>query len=328
MATMSKKQRVRAALAGQPVDRPPISMWGHDFLREWSAKDLVAATVEPYRAYDWDFIKLNPRWTFFAEAWGNRYEPPDSQRNPHTLELTIDDVDALDRIEPVDPTAGVFDEQLRSLRLLRQEVGDDVDIVQTVFSPLSVLGLLTGRPQALVDLASQHPAPVHTAIQAITETLTGYARASLDSGATGIFYAPLTWASRDTASEDFYCEYGRPYDLQLLHHIADADFNILHVCRDENMLDLLLDYPVAAFNWAEHGSGNPSLADVWARTDKAVMGGVDQTRLHEPDPDTVASQAAAAAGVGDTRVFVTPGCSIPPATPAASREAFATATRG
>ncbi len=119
MAAMTKKQRVRAALAGQPVDRPPISMWGHDFLREWSAEDLVAATVEPYRAYDWDFIKLNPRWTFFAEAWGNRYEPPDSQRNPHTLELTIDDVDALDRIEPVDPTAGVFDEQLRSLRLLR-----------------------------------------------------------------------------------------------------------------------------------------------------------------------------------------------------------------
>ena len=73
MATMTKRERVRAALA--VVDRPPAAMWGHDYLREWSPADLVAATVEEYRARDSDFIKLNPRWTFFAEAWGNTYTP-------------------------------------------------------------------------------------------------------------------------------------------------------------------------------------------------------------------------------------------------------------
>ena len=37
---MNKRERVDAALRGQPVDRVPISFWGDDYLREWSAKGL------------------------------------------------------------------------------------------------------------------------------------------------------------------------------------------------------------------------------------------------------------------------------------------------
>ena len=327
MPTMTKKERVRAALAGEPVDRAPVSMWGHDFLREWSAEDLVAATLEPYRAHDWDFIKLNPRGTFFAEAWGNTYDPPSEQRNPRTTKLTLQAVDDLRGIAPVDSSAGVFDEQLRGLRLLIDQTGGEVDVVQTIFSPLSVVGLLGGRTDALVGLAGADPAAVHTAIAAVTETLIGYARATLAAGASGIFYAPLTWASRDTCSDDFYREFGRPYDLQLLDQIRAADFNILHVCRDHNMLELLLDYPVAAFNWADQGTGNASLADVHARTERAVMGGIDQTTLADVGPDEVGSAAAAAGSIGNSRLFVTPGCSIPPTTPDANRAALVAAVR-
>ncbi len=171
MATMTKKDRVRAALAGEPVDRAPVSMWGHDFLREWSAEDLAAATLEQYRSHDWDFIKLNPRWTFFAEAWGNSYEPPAEQRNPRTLNLTVHGIADLAALTPVDGAAGPFAEQLEALRLLLDEVGAEVDVIQTLFSPLSVVGLLTGRPADLIALAEQDPAVVHQAIAAVTTTL-------------------------------------------------------------------------------------------------------------------------------------------------------------
>src|SRR5688500_5308457 len=87
--TMSKKERVRAALRGEAVDHVPVSLWGHDFLREWSAAELAAQTLEPYRAHDWDFIKLNPRWTFFAEAWGNTYQRPTEQRFPRLVEPAV-----------------------------------------------------------------------------------------------------------------------------------------------------------------------------------------------------------------------------------------------
>ena len=67
---MQHKERVRAVLAGEPVDRLPVSVWGHDFLREGSAADLANQTVERHRQYDYDFVKINPRWTLFAEPWG------------------------------------------------------------------------------------------------------------------------------------------------------------------------------------------------------------------------------------------------------------------
>jgi uroporphyrinogen decarboxylase len=149
--------------------------------------------------------------------------------------------------------------------------------------------------------------------------------ASLEASATGIFFAPLTWASRDTASEEFYDTFGRPYDLQVLDAVRDAEFNVLHVCRNNNMLDTLLDYPVHAFNWADHGEGNPSLADIRARTSKAVMGGVDHARLHALTPEEVAAQARAQAG--QPRTFITGGCAIPPATPSANRAAVAGAVK-
>jgi len=37
---MEKAERVRGALAGAPVDRPPISFWWHNFAREHSADEL------------------------------------------------------------------------------------------------------------------------------------------------------------------------------------------------------------------------------------------------------------------------------------------------
>ena len=82
MASMTKKERVQAALSGGLVDCPPISLWRHDFLREWAPDDLAATTLEDYRAGDWDFIKLNPRSTYFAEAWGNQYERPANSTSP------------------------------------------------------------------------------------------------------------------------------------------------------------------------------------------------------------------------------------------------------
>src|SRR5438093_542381 len=44
--TMNKKERVDAALRGDEVDRIPVSMWGHDFEREWNVQSFAEAMVE------------------------------------------------------------------------------------------------------------------------------------------------------------------------------------------------------------------------------------------------------------------------------------------
>ncbi|GAB4321567.1 MAG: uroporphyrinogen decarboxylase family protein [Dehalococcoidia bacterium] len=315
---MNKKERVRAALAGHDVDHAPVSLWGHDFLREWTPRGLVAATLDAYRAHDWDFIKFNPRATYFAEAWGNTYERPTGQHQPRLTGVAVGNAQALHGIRPENPHRGVFGEHLHALRLLLDEVGDEVDVVHTVFSPLGVVAMLCGTQNEFLDYAHQNLTGAHHALQAVTETLAGYAEAALDAGASGIFFAPLTWASRNTCDEAFYREFGRPYDLQVLWSIQPAPFNILHVCRSHNLIDLLLDYPVAVFNWADRQEGNPSLADVRERSGKPVMGGVDQVAIATADAATVGAQAADAVRSVPRGLFVTGGCAIPPATPTAN----------
>jgi uroporphyrinogen decarboxylase len=327
MEPMTKKERVRAALAGDAVDRVPVSMWGHDYLREWSPDELAAATVESYRAYDWDFIKLNPRASYFSEAWGNRYDRPEEQRSPRPTEFAVQSSDDLRAIAPADPRGGVFAEHLEALRLVLEGIGGEADVIQTIFSPLAVTAMLAGPTDRFLELAQEDPVAAHHAVGTVTETLGAYAGESMAAGASGIFFAPLTWASYDTCDAEFYEEFGRPYDMQVLDGVRGAEFNVLHVCRDHNMLDQLLDYPVTAVNWAAHGEGNPSLAEVRARFAGAVMGGVDHARLGEMSPAEAARQARDAAAAGPERVLVAPGCSIPPSTPPETRSAVVNATR-
>jgi uroporphyrinogen decarboxylase len=327
LPTVTKKQRVRAAIAGDPVDHPPVSLWGHDFLREWSPEDLVANTLDNYRPYDWDFIKFNPRATYFAEAWGNTYTIPTDQRQPAPVTNVVTKPEHLRDIKPVSATEGLFGEHLRALAMLIRDVNEDVDVLHTIFSPMSIVAMLCGSPRSFIEFAKADADGAHSAIRAATETLSAYARASIDEGAAGIFYAPLIWASRDTCDDAFYAEFGRRYDLEVLAAAGAAEFNVMHVCRNHNMIDALLDYPVAAFNWADHGEGNPSLGDLHAKTQRAVMGGIDNAHIHSMSADDVASQARSAMATGD-RVFVTAGCAIPPQTPPENRDALAKAVRG
>jgi uroporphyrinogen decarboxylase len=66
--SMNKKERVDAALRGEPVDRVPASVWGHDYEHEGSAQTLAEATVENFSRYDWDYVKVTPRSSYHVEG--------------------------------------------------------------------------------------------------------------------------------------------------------------------------------------------------------------------------------------------------------------------
>ncbi len=327
---MTRKERIRAALAGREVDRVPAAFWGHDFLREWSPETLAAYTVERYRRYDDDLIKLNPRATYYYEAWGNRYDRPDTQRQPRMLSHAVRSAAELAALPEIDPRSGPFGEQLEALRLVVREVGGEVDVLQTVFNPISVAGRLMGPDlNALKTATREDPAAVHTGLATIARVLARYAAACIEAGAAGIFFATVDWGTADAAGEDFYREFGRPYDLQVLHAVRSAPVNVLHVCRSHNLLRLLTDYPVAVFNWDVHGEGNPSLAEGLRLTGRAVMGGIDQRAIATATPEAVAAQARdALRETGGRHFILAGGCAVPPETPEANLRAALDAVRG
>ncbi len=327
-AAMTKSERVFAALRGDAVDRVPVSAWWHDFPREWSAEGLAQATLEAYTRYDWDFIKVNPRATYYAEDWGARFQPHDD-RQPELTQPAVRSAEDLRRLRSLDPTKGVFGEQLGALRLIAGRLDGEAPFIQTVFSPLAAMSRLTGSTRFVQRLMSDEPEALLAALEPLTETLAAYSRACLDAGAVGVFFATVEWGGADAISAEAYARFARPFDLHVLEAARDAPFNVLHVCRGRNHLVDLLDYPVAAFHWDALAAGNPSLSEIASHTERAVMGGVAQdSTMRSGSADEVATEARAAVSeTGGRRFLLAPGCSIDPSTPDANLRALAEAAR-
>jgi uroporphyrinogen decarboxylase len=326
---MTKNKRVLAALRGDEVDRPPVSAWWHDFQREWSAAGLAEATMEAYRKYDWDFIKVNPRFCYYGEDWGAKYVIAAQPGQPLMTEPGVSAPEHLGRIRPLDVTKGAYGEQLEALRIIAGDVKKKAPFIQTVFTPLAVMSRITGSPKYVRKLMRENGEELKPALQAISETLAAYSAACIDAGASGIFFATVEWGSADAISMEDYETFGRPFDLPVLEAVKGAPFKVLHVCRTNNHLAKLIDYPVSAFHWDTHGEGNPSLLAGAALTDKAVMGGVSHDRtMVNPAPADVAIEAERAiVETGGKRFLLAPGCSVEPTTPEVNLRALAQSVR-
>jgi uroporphyrinogen decarboxylase len=176
---------------------------------------------------------------------------------------------------------------------------------------------IAGSTKYVQKLMREAPDALLAALDAIAETLGDYAAACLDRGAAGIFFPTVEWGSADFISADDYDRFARPSDLKVLAAVQDAPFNVLHVCRDNNHLARLLDYPVHALQWASRSPTNASLTEVAARTDRALMGGVDHTKtIREGSQVDVTIEAHdAVIGMDGRRFLLTPECSIDPQTP-------------
>jgi uroporphyrinogen decarboxylase len=326
---MTKRDRVMAALRGDEVDRPPVAFWSHNFAKENSARDLADETLRLVQEFDWDFLKPQCRAQCFAEAWGAAWNPSGERTvNPTPVSYPIEQIGDLAKLRPVDPTGGPFAEQLEALRLIRAAVGPDTPIIWTVFNPLMISRyLLSGGADMMLEALRTQPKLMHQALEAITTTMAEYARAAVASGADGLFYATNV-ATEGLTTPNQYKEFGRRYDRRILDAVADAPFNLMHVCGDAIYFDLFTDYPVHAFNWAL-GSANPSLGQVERRTGKAVVGGVSTKPVdRDMSPEQIAAEVEAAiSAMRGRHLLVGPGCSSSPDNPDANFHAAREAAR-
>jgi uroporphyrinogen decarboxylase len=334
--TFDKRERVEAALSGQTPDRVPVSAWGHLLPAETDIDSLAEASLAFFREYDWDWLKVNPRASYFAEAWGSEFDLdeyhgvlPRFVRNRH------DPFDPA-RLEAVKPSVPVWAGHLRLLRKIKAGLGG-APFVQTIFSPASVLAYLAGRPsdhsqaaaatnhaETLLHLARTRPAAVHHALGVIADSLAALAVESLNAGADGIFFAITKLARSGGFTPEEFIEFGKPYDRRVLEAVGQARFNILHLCGSDAYWQSVQDYPVRAINWASVGQGNPDLAAARQSSQLALIGGVDETAvLQKGTPDQVRAAVRQALVLGGQHKYLlAPGCCIEPGTPKANIRAF------
>ena len=228
----SGRERVRAALALDVADRPPVSAWGHTYDQEWTVESLVKATVANARRYGLDFVKLQIRATVFSEAFGARWRYSGSADAEPVLELAGGiDAGAWRKIGqgPVNPA--VLAEQVEVVRRVAAELGPQVPVIQTVFSPGMVAWFLAGRDIALhARLMRDQPELMAAGLDRIATVLARFTADSLAAGAAGVFYAINPLADTRLLAADEYDANYLPSDRVATAAAAAGWFNMLHLC--------------------------------------------------------------------------------------------------
>jgi uroporphyrinogen decarboxylase len=290
---MDKIERVRATLAGRPVDRAPFTVWYHFGNQHAPAERTAQVHVEFFDHYDLDLLKLM-----------NDYDYP----MPDGLEVVATAQD-LGRLQPFDPAKTPFVTQLQTVELVARALRGRALFVDTVFNAWNTLKRNLVR-EAMPGLMREQPEAVEAALRIVNDNLIRYARASLERGAAGIFFSVPATAESVTAEQ--YERFMRPFDLAFLEAIRGrGECHVLHAHGERLYFDRLVDYPVHALSWADL-NGGPSIAEARRRTPFTLMTGLDHARFVESSARRAREgvRAGLAAG-GETRFILAPGCSLP-----------------
>jgi len=290
---MNKIERVRATLAGAPVDRTPFTVWYHFGTQHALAERAAAAHLEFFEAYDFDLLKVM-----------NDYDYP----MPDGID-TIATPEDLERLRPFELRDTPLGTQLQVIEIIARALDGRALFVDTVFNAWNTLkrNLVKG---AIGELMARHPAAVEAALHVVNDNLIRYARASLGRGAAGIFFSVP--ASVESLTLEQYERFMRPFDLQFLEAIRDrGQCHVLHAHGERLYLDRLLDYPVHVLSWSDL-NGGPTIAEARKRTPLTLMSGLDHVRFAEMSADAVRRQVRAAREQGGpSHFFLAPGCSLP-----------------
>ncbi len=297
---MNKQQRFRAAVAGEPVDRPPVTAWVHFFSDHLDGEQVAELHRRFIAAYDWDFVKVMNDYRYPVPAGVRTLEDPAALRGYSVLGMD-------------DPA---FAQQLRCLRSLRATPAFNLPLLETVFDPYQQIMRNVGFDQARYIV--EHRREALSALAAITQTSCDYIRAAKAAGADGLFFS-INGAIREGfargVSAQVHQTFQKPFDLELLS-AAEGMVRVLHVHGAGIDLQRIADYPYEVLSVSDRLDGNPSLADLRRFTGKCLMGGIDETKVQERSLPLIQQEIDdAIAQAGRDRLLLSPGCTVPSFTP-------------
>jgi uroporphyrinogen decarboxylase len=303
-----KTERVMAALQGGEADQLPFAAWMHLATQHLEPRETAEAHERFFRAFDLDLMKVMNDYP---------YPLPDGTRQ-------VDSVEAVRRFTPLDATRA-FGRQLAVVGELRRRLGPELIILDTVFNAFGVAQVLLKRD--FDDVRTRHPEDFRRLLQVIAESLDDYVRASLDAGASGIFFS-VNGAAASLLGEDEFEAWVRAPDKAVLGAAAAAAMNVCHAHGDDPRLLDLLDYPVHAFSWS-HLATAPSISAFREGSSACVIGGIDErsTIVRKHPSDIRADVERSVQEAGRSRFIVGPGCSLASETPTALIEAARLAAR-
>jgi len=329
MKTMTRWERVEAALHGEEVDRVPISLWKHYHLQDRAPRQLAEVSLALHHQFDTDLIKLTPSGLYPIQDWGATIRfGRDDDFLPLALQPVITSADEWETLPVLDVNKGALRRELETIHHVAAGLDGSAPFMMTLFSPLNIAYKLCGDKvsgERVVDFMRQASRQLHAGLTIIRDVVIDYAAACLEAGASGFFFA-TQMATTNLMTREEFKEFAVPYDLPVLESlVGKSRVTMLHVCKQNLMFDLVADYPVDLINWAARTSGT-SLSDARQMTGAALAGGLSlETLLNGTEEDVLAEARAAIATVGRKGFILAPDCVIrgpsPDANLAAARQA-------
>lgn len=308
---MTKKERLMAAVNGNPTDTMPYSFWTHLPGIDLDPVLLAEKTYELYKKYDWDFIKTMNNGMYAIEDFGCKidyseitkggvakvtYTPV--QEPADWLKLTVTDVNQ-----------GSLARELKNLSLiLEMTKNDDVPVIFTAFSPLTIANKISANTLKS-HLEAGHSEEIHAALKVITETTCNLVKKAIEIGAAGIFFA-LQSSTYDFMTADEYREFGEPYDRMVLEAASAGWLNTIHCHGTNIMFEILKDYPVNVFNWHAWET-LPSIGEAQMLTGKCLMGGLSRMDITNCRKNDIRHQIYECYRITEGKnIILTPGCVV------------------
>jgi uroporphyrinogen decarboxylase len=318
MAPLSHRERMQACLQNDAaLDRAPVALWRHFPVDDQSPETLAAAALDFQRHYDFDLVKVTPASSFSIKDWGaqDNWEghTEGTRRYTHRVVQKPQDWETLPLLDPF--TAAHLSAQLKCLRLMRQELGADTPLLQTIFSPLAQAKNLSGGDLLIAHLR-QYPEAVMKGLETIAGTTARFIDACLETGIDGVFYA-VQHAQAGLLTLEEYKKFGLAFDRPILRSASGLWCNLLHLHGLNVYFELapayasLFSSPLIV-NWHDRETP-PTLKDALNADPSVILcGGISQHTIVYGDSLQVQHEAVdALAQTGGRRLLLGTGCVVP-----------------
>lgn len=336
---MTPKERVAAFAAGREIDRIPCFLLLGDTGAHFIGKTIsqyhhspeVMAEVEvtAFKMFRYDGVGAGPGLHGIAEAMGARLHFPEDGI-PYVTEPFLKYYTDFERLSPSDPYRdGRLPLFLEALKLIKEQVGDQVNVGSSVGGPFSTAGLLRGTQNFLKDL-NRNPEMAHRLLKLVTESILRYIDAVCDLDVTPSFADPI--ASGTVISARQFREFAKPYLKICVDRVKERRScgPTLHICGDSRRIwSDMADTGAAVLsldNIVDLGEAKEAVGER-----VCLMGNVSpvQTMLKGTKEEVIAEARECLRKAYDSPkgYFLSTGCQVPKGTPAENIEALMTAAR-
>jgi uroporphyrinogen decarboxylase len=298
-SSLSHKERVDRALAGQDVDRPPFTFYHH--YKRPTAQLEAQDHLDFHRTYNTDIVKVMNDFDYPQSATPNWY-----------------DLKTLDSPYP---------EQLNTLKLVRDGLNNDAYFVDTIYGPyMTAMILFQSQPKfasqgkseevkdeqikALNEFQKTNPDGWHQALEAITQSTINHIQKARELGSSGALVSVFNAESKFGTVDD-YQKYTRPYDKRVFDALADTKLTVLHLHYLERpYISQFKDFNAPIIQHSVKTSGI-SVAEIRTQVSQPILGGVDEVDFEKLTTDEIRKQWKLSRDQAGAKYIAAPGCSVP-----------------